>query len=72
LKFADISAVNDDRGLRRSHLGLFFKSKNPVPEEDTDVAFVELELEEVENNGPYEEVKLRANGPRCNGLDRTD
>jgi len=63
-----MSAVRQAIGLRRSRLGLAFRSKGPLPAKDMDVALL-LDLEpDEEENEPNEVVKLRENGPRCRGL----
>ena len=40
LKFADMSAVREAIGLRRSHFDRLLMSKYPVPEDDAEVALV--------------------------------
>jgi hypothetical protein len=67
---ADISAVKEAIGLRRSGLFLgLFKSKYPDPVDEAEVVLVKVELEEEEIE-PKEELNARANGPLCRGFGR--
>ena len=53
---ADMSAVRQAIGLRRSRLGLAFRSKGPLPAKDMDVALLlDLEPDEEEK---YESFSL--------------
>jgi len=52
LKLADMSAVRDAMGLRRSRL---LTPKYPVPEDDAEVEFKQFELDDPDDNDPNEE-----------------